>query len=228
MRPVIVMTQTSEFKRNDACILHRPFIRVEPLSFDLNLLNVNYDWLIFSSKNAVKFFQPYLKHVNVDKIAVIGEKTANYCKSLGLKVSFCPKDYSQEGFLEAFYAEEGSKILLPSSEAARPLLQDELYNQNYIVQKIDLYKPVPHTDNISDVKNMINNGEIDAVAFASSSAVRYYFNHKMTVNFDHYFVIGLQTLETLHQYHAKGMVSETQTLESLVSKIIESWETNAI
>lgn len=228
MRPVIVMTQTSEFKRNDACILHRPFIRVQPLSFDLNLLNVNYDWLIFSSKNAVKFFQPYLARVKVDKIAVIGEKTADYCKSLGLKVSFCPKDYSQEGFLESFCADEKSKILLPSSSAARPLLQDELHNQKYIVQKIDLYKPVPHTDNICEVKMMIKKNEIDAVAFASSSAVRYYFNHEEPVNFEHYFVIGVQTLETLREYHAKGTISEIQTLESLVNKIIESWETNAI
>ena len=46
MRPVIVMTQTSEFYKSDVCILHKPFINVEPLSFNLNLLDVNYDWLL--------------------------------------------------------------------------------------------------------------------------------------------------------------------------------------
>ncbi|SUM33477.1 uroporphyrinogen III synthase [Staphylococcus gallinarum] len=47
MRPVIVMTQTSKFKREDVCILHKPLIDVAPLSFDTELLEVNYDWLIF-------------------------------------------------------------------------------------------------------------------------------------------------------------------------------------
>ena len=60
MRPVIVMTQTSKFKQDDKHILHKPFIDVEPLSFDINLLDVDYDWLIFSAKNAVKYFQPFL------------------------------------------------------------------------------------------------------------------------------------------------------------------------
>src|SRR5699024_12830254 len=86
MRPVIVMTQTSKFKQNDELILHKPFIDVEPLSFDLNLLNVDYDWLIFSSKNAVKYFQPFLSQVKVKKFAAIGAKTADYCKSLDIDV----------------------------------------------------------------------------------------------------------------------------------------------
>ena len=50
MRPVIVMTQTSKFKQDDKHILHKPFIDVEPLSFDINLLDVDYDWLIFRQR----------------------------------------------------------------------------------------------------------------------------------------------------------------------------------
>ena len=62
MRPVIVMTQTSKFKR-DVCILHKPLIDVAPLSFDTELLEVNYDWLIFSSKKQWSTFYHILhKH----------------------------------------------------------------------------------------------------------------------------------------------------------------------
>lgn len=228
MRPVIVMTQTSEFYKSDVCILHKPFINVEPLSFNLNLLDVNYDWLIFSSKKAVEYFKPYLSKLNYKKIAVIGEKTADYCTSIGLKVSFCPKDYSQEGFLKAFKTHEQSNILLPSSAAARSTLEEGLKQQNYNVQKIDLYEPVPHTKHIKHVKVLIEQGKVDAITFASSSAVRYFFEDNQNVSFNNYFVIGQQTLDTLNHYQKQGIVADIQTLDALVNKILESWEENAI
>ena len=53
MKPVVVMTQTSEIQSDLVTIIHKPFIDIKPLEFDLRLLKDNYDWLIFSSKNAV-------------------------------------------------------------------------------------------------------------------------------------------------------------------------------
>lgn len=228
MRPVIVMTQTSKFKQDDKHILHKPFIDVEPLSFDINLLDVDYDWLIFSSKNAVKYFQPFLSQVNVKNFAAIGAKTAEYCKSLGLDVLFYPSDYSQEGFLKCFQTEENSKILIPSSAYARPLLQRSLYQQGYQVCKIDLYRPVPHTKNIADVKRMMRNNELDVITFASSSAVKYFFEQSETPRFNHYYVIGQQTLDTVKQYGYDATTSNIQTLDSLINKVEESWENDAI
>ncbi|HLR19820.1 MAG TPA: uroporphyrinogen-III synthase [Staphylococcus sp.] len=228
MRPVIVMTQTNEFTKEDICILHKPFIDVEPLSFDLDLLNINYDWLIFSSKNAVKYFEPYLERVNIQQIAVIGEKTADYCETLGLNVSFCPMDYSQEGFLDGFESEAGSRILLPSSASARTLLKTGLEERGCLVRKIDLYQPVPHTININEVIDLIAENKVDAITFASSSAVRYFFESNRKIDFNNYFVIGQQTLDTLKGYNIQGTMAEIQTLESLVQKTLESWEDNAI
>ncbi|MDQ7156998.1 uroporphyrinogen-III synthase, partial [Staphylococcus warneri] len=82
MKPVVVMTQTSEIQSDLVTIIHKPFIDIKPLEFDLRLLKDNYDWLIFSSKNAVKYFLPYLYLVNYKKIAVVGVKTAQYCREL--------------------------------------------------------------------------------------------------------------------------------------------------
>ncbi|WP_069996302.1 uroporphyrinogen-III synthase, partial [Staphylococcus caeli] len=194
MRPIIVMTQSSEFERKDVCIIHKPFISIMPLSFDLNLLNVNYDWLIFSSKNAVDVFRPYLNKVRYRQLAVIGKKTADYCSKLGLEVDFYPDDFSQEGFLEGFSKYDQGQLLLPSSAEARPLLEQTLRKYHEHVEKIDLYKPVPHKKNIEDVKNRIKNGELDALTFASSSAVRYFFENNEGITLDYYFVIGQQTL----------------------------------
>ncbi len=64
MKPVVVMTQTNDMQSDLVSIIHKPFIDIKPLNFDIHLLNQRYDWLIFSSKNAVKFFFPISNNTN--------------------------------------------------------------------------------------------------------------------------------------------------------------------
>ncbi|GJF44186.1 uroporphyrinogen-III synthase [Staphylococcus argenteus] len=220
MKPVVVMTQTNDVQSDLVTIIHKPFIEIKPLAFDLNLLDQHYDWLIFSSKNAVKYFYKYLKSLNVDYIAVIGVKTAQYCESLGIHVDYMPDDFSQEGFLEAFN-KINKKILIPSSELARPLLSTSLSKKNEVV-KLDLYTSLPNKRNIQDVKEMIQHQHIDALTFSSSSAVRYYFNEGFVPKFHHYYAIGEQTARTIKANKQPVTIADTQTLESLIQKILES------
>lgn len=224
MKPVIVMTQSNPYTNQQATIIHKPFIKIIPLQFDLTVLSSHYDWLIFSSKNAVKYFYPYLSQVAVDNIAVIGEKTADYCRTLNITVDFCPEDYSQEGFLERFPLTKNDQILLPSSGFARQLLQQELNQRGANVTKVDLYKPVSHTENISEVKQLIAQGEVDAVTFASSSAVKFYFQDPVPRSKVAYYVIGQQTYHTIKQYDVTAKIASKQTLTALVQKVLESRE----
>lgn len=226
MKPVIVMTQTNEVHSHLVDIIHKPFIQLKQLHFNEKLLDHSYDWLIFSSKNAVKYFYPYLKNVKVKKVAVIGDKTAQYCNELGISVDFVPRDFSQEGFLDEFKISE-QHLLLPSSEKARPKLVQQLSKYNEVV-KIDLYRPVPNFKNISQVKSLVRKHQIDAVTFSSSSAVDFYFKEDNVPEFDHYFAIGKQTARTILKFNASVKVANKQTLDSLIDKIIESREQNEI
>lgn len=226
MKPVIVMTQTNEVHSHLVDIIHKPFIQLKQLHFNEKLLDHSYDWLIFSSKNAVKYFYPYLKNVKVKKVAVIGDKTAQYCNELGISVDFVPRDFSQEGFLDEFKIRE-QHLLLPSSEKARPKLVQQLSKYNEVV-KIDLYRPVPNFKNISQVKSLVRKHQIDAVTFSSSSAVEFYFKGDNVPEFDHYFAIGKQTARTILKFNASVKVANKQTLDSLIDKIIESREQNEI
>ena len=226
MKPVIVMTQTNEVHSHLVDIVHKPFIQLKQLHFNEKLLDHSYDWLIFSSKNAVKYFYPYLKNVKVKKVAVIGDKTAQYCNELGISVDFVPRDFSQEGFLDEFKIRE-QHLLLPSSEKARPKLVQQLSKYNEVV-KIDLYRPVPNFKNISQVKSLVRKHQIDAVTFSSSSAVEFYFKGDNVPEFDHYFAIGKQTARTILKFNASVKVANKQTLDSLIDKIIESREQNEI
>ena len=226
MKPVIVMTQTNEVHSHLVDIIHKPFIQLKQLHFNEKLLDHSYDWLIFSSKNAVKYFYPYLKNVKVKKVAVIGDKTAQYCNELGISVDFVPRDFSQEGFLDEFKISE-QHLLLPSSEKARSKLVQQLSKYNEVV-KIDLYRPVPNFKNISQVKSLVRKHQIDAVTFSSSSAVEFYFKEDNVPEFDHYFAIGKQTARTILKFNASVKVANKQTLDSLIDKIIESREQNEI
>lgn len=226
MKPVIVMTQTNEVHSHLVDIIHKPFIQLKQLHFNEKLLDHSYDWLIFSSKNAVKYFYPYLKNVKVKKVAVIGDKTAEYCNELGISVDFVPRDFSQEGFLDEFKISE-QHLLLPSSEKARPKLVQQLSKYNEVA-KIDLYRPVPNFKNISQVKSLVRKHQIDAVTFSSSSAVEFYFKEGNVPEFDHYFAIGKQTARTILKFNASVKVANKQTLDSLIDKIIESREQNEI
>lgn len=226
MKPVIVMTQTNEVHSHLVDIIHKPFIQLKQLHFNEKLLDHSYDWLIFSSKNAVKYFYPYLKNVKVKKVAVIGDKTAQYCNELGISVDFVPRDFSQEGFLDEFKISE-QHLLLPSSEKARPKLVQQLSKYNEVV-KIDLYRPVPNFKNISQVKSHVRKHQIDAVTFSSSSAVEFYFKEDNVPEFDHYFAIGKQTARTILKFNTSVKVANKQTLDSLIDKIIESREQNEI
>lgn len=226
MKPVIVMTQTNEVHSHLVDIIHKPFIQLKQLHFNEKLLDHSYDWLIFSSKNAVKYFYPYLKNVKVKKVAVIGDKTAQYCNELGISVDFVPRDFSQEGFLDEFKISE-QHLLLPSSEKARPKLVQQLSKYNEVV-KIDLYRPAPNFKNISQVKSLVRKHQIDAVTFSSSSAVEFYFKEDNVPEFDHYFAIGKQTARTILKFNTSVKVANKQTLDSLIDKIIESREQNEI
>ena len=56
MKPVVVMTQTNDVQSDLVTIIHKPFIEIKPLAFDLNLLDQHYDWLIFRLKMQLNIF----------------------------------------------------------------------------------------------------------------------------------------------------------------------------
>ena len=141
MKPVVVMTQTSNVKSDLIEIVHKPFIKIQSLEFNTQLLHDNYDWIIFLLKMLYNYFILF-NSVNIKYVAAIGDKTAQLCQELGIKVDFIPDDYSQEGLISKLKL-QNQKLLIPSSAQARPYLQRKLSQNNKVV-KIDLYTPIAH------------------------------------------------------------------------------------
>lgn len=225
MQTPVIMTQSSNIKSEDEDIIHLPFINIKPLSFNEALLNHHYDWIIFSSKNAVKYFRDYFQQLNVDYVAAIGEKTKDYCNQVGISVDFFPKNFSQEGFIDEFKVNQGDRIIIPSSAAARPFLQKELQEKNAEVVKIDLYEPEAYTENILQAISLLKRNLANGIAFASSSAADNFFKEAENLNLDsnyNYYAIGRPTFEKIEEYGYTAKIAEEQTIDGLLKIIKES------
>ncbi len=78
-----------------------------------------YDWLIFTSRNGVKYFfkrffekDRDIRDLKGTKICAIGTKTAKEIKKYGIKTDLIPDEFRAEGLIEAFL-KEGSKQTPP-------------------------------------------------------------------------------------------------------------------
>ena len=122
-----------------------------------------FDWLIFTSVNAVKYaheawqsigglsgalnFSPpsnQLSRKRDTKIACIGKSTYEALQQLNIPVTLIPKSYHAEGLLSAFdnYEMKGKRVLIPRALVARELLPEALRARGTEVWITPLYQTV--------------------------------------------------------------------------------------
>ena len=171
-----------------AKVLEFPTIAIKPrspqdeLKFALNNL-VNYDWLIFTSANAVKIFFAELAALNLDtrhlgsnKVCAIGPATAKALQAHGIVADLIPERFVAESVVEAFVAQNAQeipnlKVLLPRASKARDILPQKLQELGCHVQVIPIYDTVPDGTKQDDLLAKIQNDQVSCLSFASSSTV---------------------------------------------------------
>ncbi len=140
-----------------------------------------YDWVVFTSANGVRFFMQRLRQLGRDirelkgKIAAIGPATATALSRFGLQTAYQPGEYRAEALLEglASIIPAGSRVLLPRAAEARDVLPDGLRSRGICVDVVPAYKAVPASAGWQPaVEELLAEGRIHVLTFASSSAVR--------------------------------------------------------
>lgn len=140
----------------------------------------DFDWLMFTSSNAVQFFFLRLKQLGVDirslskaKIAAVGPNTAETLADRGLTAETLPAVFQGEGLLEAVRPQlaPGQKALLPRADIARDFLPAKLKELGLDVTEVDVYENVVASDHAEDIVELFRGGEIHIVTFTSSSTV---------------------------------------------------------
>lgn len=158
--------------------------RLEDYSkLDESLRQLNsYDWVIFTSANTVQVIKERLELLKLDsrafgstKIAAIGPATADALRQLlSLNADFIPTEAVAEAIMEQWrdLESQGKRVLLPRALEARELLPERLRELGAHVDVITAYETTLDRAPAAQLSLMLENGEIDAITFTSSSTVR--------------------------------------------------------
>lgn len=141
---------------------------------------IHYEWVIFTSTNAVRFFLGRIvatgRSINVltgAKIAAVGPGTAKKLEEAGLRVDLIPQDNKAEGLVQAFSLLNISakRILVPRAESARDILPEGLTRMGAIVEVVPCYRTVADEAGVANVKAALERG-VDVITFTSGSTVK--------------------------------------------------------
>lgn len=166
-----------------------PTIEIRPptswKALDRALQNLkNYDWIIFTSVNAVKYFFDRFKFYELDirtlhhcKIAAVGSATAEALESLNLWVEKLPSEFNAQKLAAEFKISEikGQKILFPRAEQGRKDLIHLLEKKGAKVDCVSAYKTIPPPHKKEILETISKLPRIDCLTFASSSSVENFF-----------------------------------------------------
>jgi len=143
-----------------------------------------YDWLVFTSVNAVNFFFDRLFAVGRDvralhhmRTAVVGPATEKRLFDFGIKSDIVPQSYRAESVVKAFGGQDvsGKKILLPRAKKARPVLPAELAKMGAVVDDITVYETQAVADDANSLITKLKEGAVDLITFTSSSTVKNFY-----------------------------------------------------
>lgn len=133
-----------------------------------------YDWLVFTSVNAVAIVGERLGSARPVKVAAVGSGTASALAERGIKVDLVPGEFVAEAILEALteLGVTGKRFLLPLADIARTVLADGLRDAGAIVDVVETYSTRMPAAVDQEVVQAIQRGEIDIVTITSPSAAR--------------------------------------------------------
>jgi uroporphyrinogen III methyltransferase/synthase len=141
----------------------------------------SYQWVIFTSRNAVELVWGELRHEGLDaralapaKLAAIGPATAEVLLAHGLAVDVRAERFVAEGLLESFRAREdvhGARVLYAAAEGARDVLPAGLAALGAQVDIVTVYRSAAAMEDAAPVRTSLELGEVDLVTFTSASSV---------------------------------------------------------
>jgi uroporphyrinogen III methyltransferase/synthase len=170
--------------------IEAPMIRMAPPEDPDPLLRAAanpeaFDWIIFTSANAVEAFMTALLDGERDvralkgpRLCVSGTATADKLAAYGIKVDLIPSEFRADAVVAALLATgsmEGVRVLLPRADIGREVISEQLRDAGAIVTDVVAYRTVledSQREGDPDVYGMLLEGRIDVVTFTSPSAVR--------------------------------------------------------
>jgi uroporphyrinogen III methyltransferase/synthase len=153
------------------------------------LVDGRYQWVVFTSTNAVRAVWEKFAEFGLDarafsgvKIACVGTATAPSVRSFGIHPELVPNademtEMSSEGLLEIFPPHDDildpvDRVLLPRADIATETLAAGLRDRGWEIDDVTAYRTVRAAPPPAPIREAIKTGGFEAVCFTSSSTVR--------------------------------------------------------
>ena len=169
-----------------------PTISVEPPRSPLQmdkairgLVEGRYEWIAFTSVNAVKAVREKFEEYGLDarafsglKVAVVGAVTAAALRAWGIEPDLVPTEEQSAAGLAAEFPpydevlDPINRVFLPRADIATETLAAGLVELGWEVEDVTAYRTVRAAPPPAAVREAIKTGKFDAVVFTSSSTVR--------------------------------------------------------
>jgi uroporphyrinogen III methyltransferase/synthase len=139
-----------------------------------------YDWLLFTSVNGVKYFFDACRLSRVDvrrfaraRIGAVGPKTAEALLERGLLAEAIPSVFQGDALAKELLPamNGGERVLLPRARVARPELPAALRAHGLQVDEAAVYETVLSDEGGEEAIDLLREGKLHAVTFTSSSTV---------------------------------------------------------
>lgn len=211
-----------------AQVLEYPTIEIAPpvsyAPLDAAIANLeSYDWLIFTSANAVEAFIERLAASPRDlrglraKLCTIGPATRKALEQLQLKVDVVPAEYVAESLVDALQGHDmaGRQILIPRAAVARDTVPDALRALGASVTIAEAYRTIVPASGEAPAA--------DWITFTSSSTVKNFLalNTRGAIETYKTASIGPITSETLRMHGVEPTVeAKPHTTEGLIDAIL--------
>ena len=200
----------------------------------------SFDWIVFASANAVDYFMRGLlangdvRDLHGVRLCTVGPSTASRLQRYGIRVDLTPAEFRADALVQALKGSgslKNQRILVPRTNIARDRLAEELREAGATVVDVIAYRTLPggaDRDGEYDVYRMLLDHQIDAVTFASASAVRNFvtmIGQEQAADLLHSTVvasIGPVTAEAAQQLGVETTVMpERYTIPDLVDALVE-------
>ena len=181
-------TFTTLLSDRGATVIEMPTLEIMPPSswdgLDHAITTIKtYDWIIFTSANAVDYFFDRFSILNQDvrsiaglNIAVVGKKTAQFLKKRGFNPDFTPPTFVADSLIEHFpTSPKGLNILFPRVESGgREVLVESFTAAGAIVTEVAAYQSICPRMADEQAMNALKNKQITLLTFASSKTVKHF------------------------------------------------------
>ena len=230
-----VTTSVIEMIRgNGGEVMHFPLIETKELisEDDMSWIErlATYQWLIFTSQNAVASFIAKLERhhfelPNTIKIAAVGEKTAHYLQQHQLTIDFMPSIYSADVFVEEFQLANNEHALFLKGNLAKSTIRDGTGADEW-----NVYDTVTNEQAMGELLIAVNATQNPIIIFASPSAVDVFAKHSASQQaWSDLKVasIGHITTATLQRYGVEPFVQpKIYTMQAVIEQLILEETTN--